>query len=437
MNKEYNGISKEKYYFDEKIHVLGQEILGENAKNVTIVTLSLNRWEHTLLLLKSLNEVCPDYAGKVLIADNGSDKKDLEKIKEGIEIFPFDVKLYEFGENLGVAKGRNKAFALVKTEWVFSLDNDIFFVENPFPKVEKTLRNTGAKFCNLPLLDEEGKNYVSNGGHLWINEKGKGNFFVSCGPIFMLERNRDNTEAEDVLSTYLFGGCAFYHKETFFNSGGFDEGFFVGFEDIDYSLTLYRKGYKIANSLFACLVHNHPKQEVSSLYDRNRYKYEVIEKGAMYFHEKNGLKVWDEVTEQFFIEQSSKETMAEHEKITMKAVYERAKKNYARICLSMTPEKQEKDTVAALRKRNNELERAVDDLRAMNEELKVYNVDQKNEIESLRTYSENQKNAIVELQDMNQELREYGSDLEKVTADLKKQLNDLLNLSEEKNPTQF
>ena len=491
MNEEYSGISSEKYYFDKKIRVLEEEVLGENAKNVTIVTLSLNRYEHTLLLLKSLNEIYPDYAGEILIADNGSDKEELQKIKQEIEIFPFKVKLYEFGENLGVAKGRNKAFALVRTEWIFSLDNDIFFVENPFPKVEETIRNTGAKFCNLPLLDEEGKNYVSNGGHLWINEKENGDLFVSCGPIFMLERNGGSTEAKDVLSTYLFGGCAFYHRETFLNSGGFDERFFVGFEDIDYSLMLYRKGYKIANSFFACLVHNHPKQKLSSPYDKNRYKYDVIKKGAKYFQEKNGLKVWDEVTEQFFIEQSLKEDVVEREKITMTEVYEMARANYEKICSTPFLEIQEEDAIAEMKERNSVLEQALDDLRAMNEELRTYSEDQKKDIEGLRIYSKNQEKAIEnlksysknqektieslitdsknqekiiknlknysedqnkdierlriysanqeeairELKDMNQELREYSTELERVITDLKKQAEQMQELLERRKIT--
>lgn len=398
MNREYRGISERKYYFDNQVKYLRGDILGDNYEKVTIVMLSLNRSEHTLLLLKSLSLNCPDYAGKVLIADNGSERGEIERLKEGIRKFSYEIKLYEFGENFGVAKGRNKAFVLAETEWIFSLDNDIFFVENPFPKVEKTLFETGAKFCNLPLLDEKGKNYVTNGGHLWINKKDNNNVFISCGPIFMLERNIGNTEGTSVLSTYLFGGCAFYHRETFLNTGSFDENYFIGFEDIDYSLNLFKKGFKIANCCFACLVHNHPHKENVSLYDKERYRYDKIKKGAEYFFVKNGVRVWDEVTDSFFVEESLKQALVEDEKISLDIIYEEAKRNYCEV--NLIPDSK-KDDEALLLQRIGELEE----------------------------YSSNQEKAIEELRNMNEELRRYSSDQEAVIANLKIQLSDWWSLS--------
>lgn len=412
MNKEYAGINKKSYYFDKNLRISGTEtILGINADKVTIVLLSLNRSEYTLLLLESLCENCPDFAGKVIIADNGSESCEIEKIKKEINKYPFEIKLYEFGENFGVAKGRNRAFELVESEWIFSLDNDIFFVENPFSKVEKALCETGARFCNLPLLDETGGDYINNGGHLWINIKDEKKYFVSCGPIFMLERNQGNTENESVLSTFLFGGCAFYHKETFLATGGFDERYFIGFEDIDYSLTLFQRGYKIANCCYACLVHSHPHDERLSSYDKERYRYDIIKKGAIYFREKNGYEVWDEVTEQFFIEQSLKKGAGGGEKKSNSEKYENAKENYRRISLKLVNEENEEiqKVNQELQSYSSALEQTVKEYKIMDDELRTMNAE-------LRHYSQEQEKANAELNTQ--------------IFDLKKQLDDLQNLSE-------
>ena len=461
MNKEYAGIHKKPYYFDKNLRVLGTKaVLGVDADKVTIVLLSLNRSEYTLLLLESLYENCPNFAGKVIIADNGSESCEIEKIKKKIKRYPFDIKLYEFGENFGVAKGRNHAFELVETEWIFSLDNDIFFVENPFPEVDKTLSETGARFCNLPLLDETGENYINNGGHLWINVKDKKKYFISGGPIFMLERNQENTKNDSVLSTFLFGGCAFYHKETFLATKGFDEKYFIGFEDIDYSLTLFRSGYKIANCCYACLVHNHPHDKELSTYDKERYRYDIINRSALYFREKNGFEVWDEVTEQFFIEQSLKTVAGGEKKNTITDIYQNAKENYHKTSLKFVDEESEEtqeanqklqsyslaleQTVKEYKRMDEELraysmnqEKAINELRTMNDELRLYSQDQEKAINELRLYSQDQEKAINELRTIDDELRQYSQDQEKENAelydqisDLKKQLDDMQNLSE-------
>ena len=415
MVKEFGGLEKCDYFYSSKLGDLNfTKVFGENCCNVTIVLLSLNRIEHTLLLLKSLQEVFPQFDGEILIADNGSSTTELNELKRRIRNYSFKITIHEFGENLGVAKGRNKAFSLVKTEWIFSLDNDIFFVSNPFWEAEKVIMKTGAKFCNMPLLDREGKDYINNGGYLWFNQYEDGQYYISCGPIYQLERSKENTRFGFSLSNFLYGGCAFYHARTFCETEQFDENYFVGFEDIDYSLQLYRKGMEIANCNYASLVHNHPRNEVSTSYDKKRYQYDVLKKSAIYFEKKNKIKVWDINTDAFFKTESGKKVQDEN--VSLSEIYEVAKSNYRNISNAVVDN-------GSCNQANTRIE--LSEVYKMNEELKQMNSE-------LRKWTEDCQQQNVNLNEANRELRTMNNELRKWTEDLQAENERLRNELEKK-----
>lgn len=98
-----------------------------------------------------------------------------------------------------------------------------------------------------------------------------------------------------------FGGSSVVNKETFIECGGFDENMFVGFEDVDFSITLFRKGYKIGCCGVLGLVHDHNISNDSNdiEYERKRFSNEKIYASAKYFKKKHGFTVWSEETEEW------------------------------------------------------------------------------------------------------------------------------------------
>lgn len=329
-----------------------------DGSNITIVILSQNRVVHTRLLLHSIQEHMPFFKGQIVIADNGSDTEQVHLLKKIISEFDLTITLLEFQENYGVSGGRNRAFAACTTEWILSLDNDMFFVANPLPEIQKTVSISGCRFANLAILDSDGKNYTSQAGHLWIHPQEDGRVHCSCGPLTAHERNKDNTTSGFVLSTFLGGTTPFLHRETFLRLGGYDEGYFIGFEDIDFSLTLFKQGYMIANCLYPTLVHNHPKptRHTKTAYDAMRYSYDQLKKSGDHFFEKNGLVVWDKTTDQYFAdlnlelqqEQMAKPS-AEEQYAQLVEIYLQAKKNYLEISNAEPSEEYEQSTSEELR----------------------------------------------------------------------------------------
>lgn len=308
MNLEViDGIEILDYGTSNMHRLLSDDNIGFHAENLTVVVLSCNRAEATIKLLKSIENQCVDFQGKILIADNGSDNESLNKLKDELNKTSLNCKLCEFGQNLGVAKGRNTAVKYVETDWMMFLDNDIYFIKEMFSKIQKSIAKLGCKFLNLPLLSYDGNYLYSFGGNIYLSDD-NGKIHVGCGSTYKQEKVDESTKVNDCLATFLFGGASVVNKECFLECGGFDEGMFIGYEDIDFSISIFRKGYKIGCCGELGLIHDHQKAENESdvEYEKKRFSNKLIYESAMYFKKKHGFSVWSEVTENW-LKQREKE----------------------------------------------------------------------------------------------------------------------------------
>ncbi len=298
-----DGVQMLNYDTSDFHRLLSDTNIGYNAENLTIVILSCNRVDATIKLLHSVEEKCTSFKGKIIIADNGSAEESLSNLKEQLKDIKLDYKLIEFGENLGVAKGRNTAVKYVETEWIMFLDNDIYFIKEMFNEIQKSISKLGCKFLNLPLLSYDQKTLFSYGGHIYISNTNE-NIHIGCGSTYKQVIAEDLTFHDDCLATFLFGGSSVINKEVFLQCGGFDEGMFIGFEDVDFSINLFRRGYKIGCCKEIGLVHDHQvSNDVNDLeYEKQRFSNKRLFESAQYFKSKNGFSVWSEETENWLKE---------------------------------------------------------------------------------------------------------------------------------------
>ncbi len=289
--------------------------IGENGSNLTIMVLIYNRSNNTIDLLKSIDKCIPNFEGEVLLIDNNSDKKDMEKVEKQLKKVKFKNRVIHLGNNYGVAGGRNRGIEFVNTDWVFSLDNDIYLVDNPIPKIDEAIRLLGCHFLNVPLMDEKGKSYFLNGGHLYLDIDLDGLIHIGGGSLYKQEDINLFTDLHPSVSTFFAGGTSVFRKDTFIKLGKYDEGYFIGFEDIDFSLRLFQEGYKIGNCVGNCLIHNHviDGDKASVEYEKNRFSSEIIYNSAMHFEEKWGYKVWNKNTA-MWLKQRQKELNIKNKK---------------------------------------------------------------------------------------------------------------------------
>lgn len=297
------GVRQTSYYYSELDNFLEEDNyklngsnIGFDGENLTITFLSLNRSDLSIRLMDSIAQHLIGFKGEVLIIDNGSEETELAKLEKYCDEFPLKCRIEKLGANYGVAGGRNRTMPFVKTEWVLFLDNDIYFLNNPLPAICKDISRLGCHFMNLPLLDPDQKKIFSLGGHLYVDST-EGEINVGGGSCYRQSdyENFLGTMDQPFISNFLFGGASIHKKETFLKLGCYDESMFIGFEDTDFSIRIFREGYKIGNSCVMALVHDHPKpnQQADLDYEKKRFSVETIKKSAEHLERKYGFKIWD------------------------------------------------------------------------------------------------------------------------------------------------
>ena len=112
-------------------------------------------------------------------------------------------------------------------------------------------------------------------------------------------------------------GASVLRKSTFLECGKFDEGMFVGFEDNDFSITVFKKGYKVATIGILGLIHDHKKPENQNdlEYEKQRFSNVRLLKSARYFEKKHNFKIWNEVTENWLKEKEKELGITSNEEI--------------------------------------------------------------------------------------------------------------------------
>lgn len=303
------GVETMRYYSSPFHTLIGSEgergritldNIGENGKNLSFAVLSMNRASGTIRLMKSIAALMPGFAGEFVIGDNGSSPDQLRMLYEACAQMPYACRIEEFGKNYGVAGGRNKLFARVKTPWILSLDNDVYFVGDPLKKIQKDIARLGCHFLTMPLVNEGQSASFLYGGHLYLDNF-HGGVNAGGGSALISPNVEMNVEHEPFLSTFVSGGVVVFSRDTFFSLGGYEDRMFVGFEDTEFSVRVFQKGYKVGTCGMCCIVHDHPKpvRRDDAKYEKERFSVDYLKQSAKVFEDKHGFRVWNLATEKW------------------------------------------------------------------------------------------------------------------------------------------
>lgn len=197
---------------------------------VSVIFPTLNGWKDTKLTLKSLYRL--NYPAKnleIIIIDNNSSDGTPILVRK---MFP-KVSVYIQQENLGYSKAVNIGIRKSRGKYILLSNNDITFEKNYLKnmvELAQTDPNIGIIGSKVYLKSQ--KNKYGFGG-LKINPY--------LGFFKYDLTNLDCVRDCDVPPT----GGFFVRKKIFKTVGLLDEGFFLYFEDIDFSIRVKKAGYKI------------------------------------------------------------------------------------------------------------------------------------------------------------------------------------------------
>ncbi len=276
--------------------------IGRNGEHLTIMFLSMNRSGLSERLCRSIVEYIPNFKGEILAIDNASTDEEFAAISRMLEELPLRTRIVRMDKNYGVAGGRNRGMPHVKTDWVMSIDNDIYFVSNPLPQWQDEIASLGCRFFSLALYDPGLSTVFLRGGHLYVSTSDQ-DVYLGGGSCCPADDARP-VIGDPFLGSCMMGGASIYHAATFRRMGMYDDAMFIGFEDYEFSLRLFREGYKVGCSSVAALVHDHPKPEtkVDTDYEKIRFQRNFLAESAEHFERKHGLKVWHKGVESWLTE---------------------------------------------------------------------------------------------------------------------------------------
>jgi GT2 family glycosyltransferase len=210
----------------------------EPQTTLAIIVLNWRSPTETLACLGSLTQVnCP--GATVMVVDNGSDDDSVPRIRQH---FP-DVPVVETGANLGYAGGNNVGIhhALEKgAEFVCILNNDVTVEPDFLAPLLAALQSAPEVGVTTPLVAEH-----AGGGRVWalgsaVNWRTAEVTRQHAAEPMTVWSRRDPFEVEIVS-----GAVMLVKREVFERVGLMDEGFFLYFEEVDWSLIVRQAGYRI------------------------------------------------------------------------------------------------------------------------------------------------------------------------------------------------
>ncbi len=211
--------------------------------------------------LKGIRRSLPSVVHEVIVVDNNPDARIGEMMKE----FP-EVKLIESAKNAGFGAGMNAAMKVATGRYLFVFNPDIALFSGVLEELVRYMdANPKVGMCGPQLLNPDGSLQLSCYRFMRpMTVIGRRVSFSRLVPSVRadldayLMKDWDHKETRDV--DYLLGAAMFARREAIEAVGGFDEAFFVYFEEQDWCRRFWKAGWRVVYHPAAKLVHYHRRE---------------------------------------------------------------------------------------------------------------------------------------------------------------------------------
>lgn len=204
---------------------------------LSVITVTFNNEESISDYLSSLNKALPQEA-EVIIVDNNSSDKTVDNIQSFSKVI-----LIQNNQNLGFAKGCNIGAKKARGEYLFFLNPDTLILDDAVNKLLNYMENHSGIGIVAPKIYHSDRRIVQESVRklptLWgaikeyiFNQK---NSFTQYVP--------KTTGPASVESVY--GAAMLIKRDVFKKLNGFDEKYFLYYEDLDLCKRVDRLGLKI------------------------------------------------------------------------------------------------------------------------------------------------------------------------------------------------
>ena len=231
------------------------------SNRVTCIVVSYDTPE---LLLKQVSKLRNSEVG-VVISDNHA-----ENTPQDIKISTDQYKYLDNGSNIGFGAAANRGAQEAKSEWLLFLNPDVEITSDAIKNFVKQAEDAKLDACCPKTSDTR---YTHPLPSIW--------WFL--GTYTPLKRIPVFLRQAQKYPITLWGGCLLIRRAIFEKFGGFDERFFLWFEDSDLTKRLIDGGYKIGylpvdglRHQGGASFHTLPEVEKRKLFFQSAYTYTTI-----------------------------------------------------------------------------------------------------------------------------------------------------------------
>ncbi len=218
------------------------------------------------LFFSLFNMETEKYRVEFVLVDNASNDGSVPWLRKH---YP-KARIYQLPRNMGFAPALNQAAKACDTEWLVFLNNDTFVDPDWLPHMMYAVKKTNASCFASHIFNWKGTKTQFAGG--WVNLFGKG--FES--PVLK------SPKPYEIF--FPCGGAMMIRRDVFLNAGGFDEDFFMLFEDVDLGWRLRLMGEKVFMVPDAFVMHRGHASLGKEAYTQKALYYERNSLAMIYKH---------------------------------------------------------------------------------------------------------------------------------------------------------
>ncbi len=208
---------------------------------LSIIIVNYNVYDLLINCLNSLQKYI-DCDHEIFVVDNNSAIRNIEKINTE---FPY-VKFIQSKSNIGFGAANNLGANFAIGKYLLLLNPDTIITESIFSRlIEYLEKNTDTSICAPKLLYQNGAYQVSSGFFSGLMlEIFEALFLINIARYF--EKIKLTKSKQPVIVKWVSAACLIINKDIFNELNGFNDKYFLNYEDIDLCKRVTNMNYKIA-----------------------------------------------------------------------------------------------------------------------------------------------------------------------------------------------
>lgn len=248
-------------------------------KKLSIIIVSYNDRQYLINCIKSIYEKFDNYSNWEIIIVNNDPNQNISEFSLDFS----KIKLLDYKKNVGFGAGINLGAKLAEGEFLLVLNSDTKIIaSNIFDVLSEFSKDDRIGIIGGGILDEKNNNQEwSAGKELSLYDLARNNLGVSRSESIW-------NSSEKVECDWVAGTAMFVKKDLFEKLGGFDERFFMYFEDMDLCRRVRKLGKKVLFFTEFKIFHGSGECYEDKRLQKKHY-YDSMEK---YFQKNRGFFSW-------------------------------------------------------------------------------------------------------------------------------------------------